>query len=102
VVEQMLGHGLEHRRTLVEGHRAQLWPADVAGVLGHRLEVESATRRLGELLAGHRMDEVGGLAGAFDPFAEGVVLKFLHGFLCVEMRAALYLSKDNSASGDDS
>jgi len=58
----------------MEGHPPQRRPAHSARVLRHRGEAEAGARRLGDLLAGDGVKEVGELAGAFDPPVEGVVL----------------------------
>ena len=67
-------------RALVEGQLAQRRPADVAGVVEHRAEIEPARAGRRDEAAVDRRGDVGELALAGDPLALGVIeqLRGLH------------------------
>ena len=66
---------LEHPGALVERHRPELRAADAAAVLQHALEVEALAGRLRDLLARHRVEQLGRPAGPGDPLPLRVALQ---------------------------
>ncbi|GAB3257546.1 hypothetical protein GCM10027425_18650 [Alteromonas gracilis] len=72
VGHDLLGHRLEDRGALVEGHRAQGRAADLAGIGDHRRHVEPGRGQSGHLLAGDRVEQRGALVVGGEPRAAGV------------------------------
>ena len=56
---EVLRHRLQHQRALVEREPPERRAADALRVVDHRREVDPARRRLGDLLAGHGVKEIG-------------------------------------------
>ena len=72
---EVLGHLLQHQRSLVERHAPECWPADASCVVGHGSEVESFGARLRDWFTGDGVDEGRGRTRASHPLVGGVVLQ---------------------------
>ena len=75
VLAEVLGDGLEDAGALVERQRADRRPADVAGVVDHRRQVEPGRRDPGDLLAGGRVEKGLAVVGGAEPRASGIAFE---------------------------
>ncbi len=90
VLAEVLGDGLEDAGALVERQRTDRRPADVAGVVDHRRQVEPGRRDPGDLFAGGRVEEGQAVVGGTEPRASGIAFEqCTHGsgpFVCHALR----------------